>query len=59
MELANLNMTHHENNYCTTMMAISTLKTDGKGMESMEYVWRNSSHVLERELEVDFKTPKS
>ena len=38
MKISNLNMMHHENNYCAVMMTIYVLKTDGKERGAMEYV---------------------
>ena len=40
MELKDLNMTHHEKNYCAAIMTISTLQTDVMEREAMEYVSR-------------------
>ena len=39
MELANPNMTHHENNYCAVMMKIYALKIDCKEREAIDYLW--------------------
>ena len=40
MKIANINMTHHEKNFCAVIMKISALQTEVKEREAMEYVRR-------------------